>query len=123
MKTILNRLKSKAGESLVESMAAILIFTFGSIVLYTMVMAAADINGTARTLEQDYYTQTAALERAEEGSTETTITVQITSAPSKTTSFVIPVSVYGNAAQDELYAYYYRSPEQPPAETEEGSQS
>ena len=114
----MKRLKSKAGESLVESMAAILIFTFGSIVLYTMVMAAADINGTARTLEQDYYTQTAALERAEGTGTPTTITVQI----SGSSSFAIPVSVYGNAAQGELYAYYYR-PEQPPAESEEGSQS
>ena len=52
MKNFLRKLKSKAGESLIESMAAILIFTMASIVMYTMVTTAADINRTAKEMDE-----------------------------------------------------------------------
>ena len=48
MKHVMKRLKSKAGETLVESMAAILIFTFASIIMLSMVSYAADINTAAK---------------------------------------------------------------------------
>ena len=37
MKALFRKLKSKAGESLVETLAAILIFTMASVVMYSMV--------------------------------------------------------------------------------------
>ena len=52
MKNLLRKLKSKAGESLIESMAAILIFTMASIVMYSMVTTAADINRTAKEMDE-----------------------------------------------------------------------
>ena len=52
MKQMLNKLKSKAGESLVESLAAILIFTMASIVMYTMVTTASDINLKAKEMDE-----------------------------------------------------------------------
>lgn len=55
MKNFLRKLKSKAGESLIESLAAILIFTMASIVMYTMVTTAGDLNLTAK--EMDYANQ------------------------------------------------------------------
>ena len=55
MKNFLRKLKSKAGESLIESLAAILIFTMASIVMYTMVTTAGDLNRTAK--EMDYANQ------------------------------------------------------------------
>lgn len=45
MKKLLN---NKKGETLVETLAAILIFTMASIVLYSMVTTAANINSEAR---------------------------------------------------------------------------
>ena len=52
MKTLLRKLKSKAGESLIESLAAILIFTMASIVMYTMVTTAGDLNRTAKEMDE-----------------------------------------------------------------------
>lgn len=47
MKTLMNKLRSHAGETLVEAMAAILVFTLASIMLFTMVNAASTINKQA----------------------------------------------------------------------------
>ena len=52
MKQILNKLRSRAGESLVESLAAILIFTMASIVMYSMVTTASDINLKAKEMDE-----------------------------------------------------------------------
>ena len=62
MKKIMKRLCSKAGESLVESMAAILIFTMGSIIMLSMVSTAADINTTAQKEDDSYNKQIVAAE-------------------------------------------------------------
>jgi hypothetical protein len=52
MKNLFHKLRSKAGESLIESLAAILIFTMASIVMYSMVTTAADINRTAKIMDE-----------------------------------------------------------------------
>ena len=57
MKKIIRKLKSKAGESLVESMAAILIFTLSSIALLSMISASADINRTAKVADEQFQKQ------------------------------------------------------------------
>ena len=48
MKKLLKKLRSKCGETLVEAIASILIFTFSSIILLSMITAAADINQSAK---------------------------------------------------------------------------
>ena len=55
MNMITKKLRSKAGESLVESLAAILIFTLASIGLFSMIQASNNINRTAR--EKDTFVQ------------------------------------------------------------------
>lgn len=57
MKKILKRLKSKRGESLIESMAAILIFTFASILFLSLVNAAADVNLSVRESDELFQAQ------------------------------------------------------------------
>lgn len=47
MKTFCRRLGDNRGETLLESMAAILIFTFASILLLTMLTTAKEINQAA----------------------------------------------------------------------------
>ena len=48
MKKALKRLKSKRGETLIETMAAILIFTLSSVMLYSMLTSASGINSTVQ---------------------------------------------------------------------------
>ena len=48
MKRLIKKLRNKKGESLVESLTAILIFTFASIILLSMVATAAKINQTVK---------------------------------------------------------------------------
>ena len=48
MKKLLKKLRSNAGETLVELMAAILVFTFASILLFSMITAATNINRAAK---------------------------------------------------------------------------
>ncbi len=105
MNKVLKRLKSKAGESLIESMAAILIFTFGSIIMLTMVSTAADINTTAKEEDRSYYEQMVVVEMAQtESATPGTVSISINDSAKKTT---IPVKVYRKAnVTDSLYAYY-----------------
>ena len=57
MKKLLRRLREKAGESLVESMASVLIFTLSSVLLLTMIMSASDMNAVSKALSEDYQDQ------------------------------------------------------------------
>lgn len=47
MKKIFGKFRSRAGETLVEAMAAILVFTLASILLFTMVNSASRLNKQA----------------------------------------------------------------------------
>lgn len=96
MKKIIRRLKSKAGESLVESMAAILIFTLSSIALLSMISASADINRTAKVADEQFQKQMTVVEMAESTSEDAKtgyVTFMINKDPNN------PVSV----AQDKVY--------------------
>lgn len=100
MKKIIRKLKSKAGESLVESMAAILIFTLSSIALLSMISASADINRTAKVADRQFQKQMTVVEKAESTDAETGyvaktgyVTFMINKDPNN------PVSV----AQDKVY--------------------
>lgn len=98
MNKILTRLKNKAGETLVESMAGILIFTFGSIIMLSMVTSAADINTATKEADQEYFSQMVQVELAQGGTNGTVIIT----TPSGTDE--VSVSISGTT--DGLYAYY-----------------
>lgn len=108
MKRILNRIKSKCGETLVESMVAILIFTFGSIVMLSMVSSSVKINNTAKKADEKYYTDMIKVEQAnsplnKNPSPAPEITFKLDYRGSNL-SQKVAVDVYG--AEDGLYAYY-----------------
>jgi len=98
MKNLLSRLKSKKGETLVESMAGILIFTFGSIIMLSMVTSAADINTAAKEADQEFFSQMVQVELAQGGTTGTVII----SAGGYTSNVDVTIS----GTTDGLYAYY-----------------
>ena len=106
MNKVLKRLKSKAGETLVESMAAILIFTFGSIIMLSMVTAAADINTAAKEADVKHMNEMACVESADGAFTDAQLT--FTYASSQTEAVKVDVYRYvdDNDVPGELYAYY-----------------
>lgn len=106
----LNKLRSRAGESLVESLAAILIFTLASIVMYTMVTTAADINMTAKEADRANQEQMLIAEQGDvsSGSGTVSMTVEVTAQDGTTTTVKIaevPVDIYGGT-DGTLYSYY-----------------
>lgn len=108
MKNMIRKLKSKAGESLVESLAAILIFTMASIIMYSMVMAAGDINTKAKEADEINQQQMLVAEKGEGTSTSGNVTFTLVkpgTTPAETlTSVQVKVDIYGTT--DGLYAYY-----------------
>lgn len=103
MKNLFHKLRSKAGESLIESLAAILIFTMASIVMYSMVTTAADINRTAKEMDEANQQHMIAVEKglpeAQNGSA--TITFSLNGTEIAETN----VDIYGG--QDgSLYTYF-----------------
>ena len=112
MKTILKKLKSKVGESLVESLAAILIFTMASIVLYSMVTAAGDINRKAKEEDAENQAQLVAVEQGLPSAKNGTGTVtfsMVTSGGSTVKIAEVGVDVYGGR-NDSLYTYFVQTP-------------
>ena len=109
MNKILRRLRSKAGESLIESMAAILIFTMGSIIMLSMVSTAADINTKAKDADKSYNEQIVAAEMASDEDKvagDCVVTISIDNGIS-TTSETIQVEVFCHPeATDPLYTFY-----------------
>lgn len=105
MKTIFCKLKSRKGESLVESLAAILIFTLASIAMYSMVTTAADINMTVKDIEKGYNQQ---MLIAEQGEGTPSASGSITMTMDSHTIATVPVQVYG--AKGELFSYFAAPP-------------
>ena len=104
MNKIFKKLRSRAGESLVESMASIVIVTLASIVMYTMVTAAADINGTAKETDRMVQEQMAVAERAEDSSGTGTVRMFINVGGSEKAVATVQVDIYGE--NGDLYAYF-----------------
>jgi type II secretory pathway pseudopilin PulG len=80
MRSFLKKLKSKAGESLVESLAAILIFTLASVVMYSMVSTSADLNRKVKEMDEQNQQYLIAVETAQNqyqnGEATMTFTIQ-----------------------------------------------
>ena len=112
MKSILNKLRSQCGESLVESLCAILIFTFASIVMYSMVTSAANINGEVKAMDEEHQRQMVYVEQAEVSHyyNTGTATFIITGMDGSTDSVSVAVDVYGGE-DDTLFAYYTHTEE------------
>ena len=103
MKALFKKLKSRAGESLIESLAAILIFTMASIVMFTMVSTAANINQTAKEMDEKNQTNLIAVEKGE--STAKNGNAVITFTMGYTTIATANVDIYGG--QDgSLFTYF-----------------
>lgn len=103
MNRIRKKLCGKAGESLVETLCAILIFALTSAGLYTMVVTAGNINAAARETERSFQEQLSIVERAEGPGEAGTVTITIRTAEGNTHTAAIPVRVY---RAGELHTYF-----------------
>lgn len=103
MDKLLKRIKNKCGETLLESVVSILIFTFASIIMFTMITSANRINSTAKENDREHYEQLVVAELAPKGSgipQDISFTID-----GKT--FTERVEVFGT--DGGLYAYYKQS--------------
>lgn len=101
MAQLLKRLANKTGESLVETLAAMLIFTLGSIIMLSYISTATNINQITEEVDNRYYADVITAELANVASEETSaVRFLITSNLNQT----VTVNVYGN--RDGLYTYY-----------------
>lgn len=107
MKKLFKRLRSNAGETLIEALAAILVFTFSSIILLSMISSATRINKTANEVAQMNQEQMIYAEKGPdaEGSATETGTVRVTLDGDVIAS--IPVDVYRLPGEaDAFYSYF-----------------
>lgn len=106
MTAFLKKLKSKVGESLIESLCAILIFTMASVVLFSMVSAAGDINGKAKAKDRENQQHMIAVESANDaaknGSAEFVFRLK---NDENTVVARVTADIYGGK-NGSLYAYY-----------------
>ena len=107
MNRIIKKLRSRAGESLIESLAAIVIFTLASLVMYSMVTAAADINMTAKETDRAVQEQMVVAERAEADAASGTVSMSIVDAEGNEKNIcTVAVDIYGE--DGDLYAYFVK---------------
>lgn len=108
MKKLMKKLRCKAGESLVEVLCAILIFTLASVGMYSMVMAANNINATAKEADRSFQEQMLVVELAEgtpESGTITIVPSKIVGSSGGNTADHITVDVDVYRAE-ELFSYF-----------------
>lgn len=105
MKKLIKKLKSRRGESLVEVLCAILIFTLSSVGMYSMVMAANSINATAKEADRAYQQQMEIVEKADTAGTDGEVVMTITKSGTNTVVAQMHVDVKLYQTED-LYSYY-----------------
>lgn len=115
MKNLISKLESKAGESLIETLAAILIFAMASIIMYTMVTTAGDLNLKTKEMDEANQQHMIAVEKGLTSDKNGTpiITVSdatITFSIGTNTIAQVDVNIYGGQ-NGSLYAYYQTPPE------------
>lgn len=107
MSKMIQKLKGKRGETLMESLFAILIFTFASITMYSMVTSAMNINNKARAADQVHQDQMIAAESAQGEGKSASVSLKLTQTPAGADDDSlgsVDVKVFGG--EGELYAYY-----------------
>lgn len=108
MNKLIKKLRSKAGESLVEVLCAVLIFTLASVGMYSMVMAANNINASAKSEDRSFQEQMLVVEQADGTGEEGTIVIipsKIVGSPTESTPDRITVDVEVYRAE-ELFSYF-----------------
>lgn len=73
----MKKLMNNKGETLIESMVAILIFTLSSIMLYTMLTTSVDLNKKAKEADAVYADQMIYAEQAEDPSGNCSVTFKL----------------------------------------------
>ena len=116
MRVMKKFVNDKKGETLVETLSAILIFTLASIILYTMVTSAAGVNKKAREQDVIIGNQLSVAEHADAPMGTGTVTISIPAAaeggiPVQVAEF--NVSIYRNGDEDSLYSYFKAEPTAP----------
>ena len=104
----MKKLRSNRGETLLETLVATLIFTFGSIIMLTMISSAAKINDAAKRADEKYYTDMTIVEKAEfaSGVSPTgSVTFRFQEIYAPGLEDTAPVYISGDPASG-LYAYY-----------------
>ena len=110
MKKLKRRLAAKRGETLVETLAAILIFTLSSVILLTMTATAMRVNTenkevAARNEEQMLYAEQGPDSGGSPESMEVSIQLITGSGSTVNLSGNVDVDVY-RQDEDALYAYF-----------------
>ena len=115
MKKIAKYVKNKRGETLIESLVAILIFTMASIAMFSMCKTAANLNSSVKTYTQKLEEQIAIIEKGEAGSGEITdanANAQFhCHAPRESEGTSLPpvdvnISVFKGADKNSLFSFY-----------------
>lgn len=112
MKALVRKLRNKAGESLVETLCAILVFTMASVVMFTLVNTAANINKEVKELDARNQAHLIAVEKGEASAKNGTAVITFSMNGSAVVS--TRVDIYGGK-DDSLYTYFVQ-----PAPTEGG---
>lgn len=112
MKKLMKRLRAKSGETLVETLAAVLIFTLSSILLLTMASSASRINQTVkdsqqRNQEQMVYAEQGA-DAAGAAATGKTVTITLDDGTLLTT---VAVDVYQKPGDANAFYSYFKHEE------------
>ena len=103
MKKILH---NKKGETLVEVMAAILIFTLSSIILYTMITSASKVNAEAQDFDKAVYDQMLVTERGQTPAKKGTVKISYVKSGAKEEINSVPVDIFKTDAEDSMISYY-----------------
>ena len=106
MKSLFKKLKNKAGETLIEAMAAILVFTMASIVMFSMVSSAANINMMAKEMDKENQQHMVAVEKGEPDSKNGTAVVSFKIGSTEVASAT--VDIYGGK-DDSLFTYFLQT--------------
>ena len=115
MRNIIKKLRSKQGESLLETLISILIFTLASIAMFTMCKSANQLNATVKDNAADVNTQMLIVESASGAPTSTgTLTFKFEGWADAEThhwesrKIDVPIAVYGSRSSDTLFSYYHK---------------
>lgn len=106
MKNAMKKLKNRRGETLVETLVAVLVFTLSSVLMYSMAAAANNINQTARAADEVFQQQIVDVEQAAGTQSSGSVSVSLVKSPGSNTSKnmgSVNVDVYKSG---DLCAYY-----------------
>ena len=114
MKAAFKKLKNKAGETLVETLCAILVFTMASIVMFTMVTTAADINMTAKEMDKANQKHLIDVEKGDSSAKNGTANINFSMVSGGNTVDIASakVDIYGGK-NDSLFTYFIIPPTEP----------